>query len=140
MLLLITCLQVGGVPAGQGSAMSQVLGVLRTGLLGGLVASLALVVVVVLRPRMNAWRVRCAPRPRWQYLLAALGWLTIASCFALVGLRVGTGLPGRASMALGMWSGVYGLVLIGRAASWGRVRGLLWWGPKQRKTDPGNAQ
>ena len=36
--------------------------------------------------------------------------------------------------------GIYGLVLIGRAASWGRVRAFLWWrDPKQSKTAPGNA-
>lgn len=141
MLLPITCLQVAGMPAPQGSAMSLVLGVLRAGLLGGLLAALVFVVVLVLGSRLNAWRApAAAPRPRWQYLLAALGWLAIASCFALLSLWIGTGLPARASAALSIWSGIYGLVLIGRAASWGRVRALLWWrDPKQSKTAPGNA-
>ena len=120
--------------------MSLGLGVLRAGLLGGLLAALVVVVVLALGSRLNA---RCAPatapRPRWQYLLAALGWLAIASCLALLSVWAGTGLPARASTALGIWSGIYGLVLIGRAASWGRVHALLWWDPKQSKTAPGNA-
>lgn len=139
MLLPITCLQVAGMPAPQGSAMS--LGVLRAGLLGGLLTALVVVVVLVLGSRLNARRAPAtAPRPRWQYLLAALGWLAIASCLALLSVWVGTGLPAHASTALSIWSGIYGLVLIGRAASWGRVRALLWWrDPKQSKTAPGNA-
>ena len=116
------------MPASQGSAVRLVLSVLRVGLLGGLLGALVIIVVVVLGSRMNAQRATAAaPRPRWQYLLAALGWLAVASCVALLSLRIGTGLPSRASTALGVWSGLYALVLIGRAVSWGGVRGLLWW-------------
>jgi hypothetical protein len=130
VLLCFLSLQVAGMPAFRGGAMSQVLGVLRTGLVGGLVGFLVVVIAVVLRPLLNAWRAPAsAPRPRWQYLLAALGWLTIASCFVLLGRRIGTGLPARTVAVLGLWSGIYGLVLIGRAASWGSVR-ALWWGPQ----------
>jgi hypothetical protein len=140
-LLVITCLQVAGVSEVQGSATSLVLGALRVGLVGGLLAVLVLVVVVALRPRLNAWSASAAnPLPRWQYLLAAFGWLAIGSCFVLLSLRVGVGLPARASAALGMWFGIYGLVLIGRATSWGTVRALLWWGHVQGKPEPGSAQ
>jgi hypothetical protein len=128
MLLLWTCIAVVGQPSSQGSAMSQVLSWLRTCLLSPVLATLVFVVALVLRSRVNAWRAPAsAPRPRWQYLLVALGWLAVASCFALLSLWIGTGLPARASTALSVWSGLYGLVLIGRAASWGRVRALLWW-------------
>jgi hypothetical protein len=128
MLLLITCLQVAGMPWPQGSVMSMVLGGLRACLLVALMAVLVVVVAVVLGPRMNAWRApAAAPRPRWQYVLAALGWAVVACGFALLSLRIGAGLTARSSTALSLWSGVYGLVLVGRAASWGRVRALLWW-------------
>jgi hypothetical protein len=138
---VITCLQVAGVSAVHGSATSVVLVALRTGVLAGLVAVLVLVVVVALRSRMNGRGASAAnPRPRWQYLLTAVGWLAVGSCFVLLSLRVGAGLPARASTALGMWSGIYGLILMGRAVSWGSVRALLWWGPVQGKPDPGNSQ
>ena len=116
------------MPGSQGSVLRWVLGVLRVGLVGGLLASLVFVVMVVVGSRVSAWRAPAsAPRPRWQYLLSALGWLAVASCFSLLSLWIGTGLPARASTALSIWSGLYALVLIGRAASWGRVRALLWW-------------
>jgi hypothetical protein len=126
-LLVITCLHVAGIHEVQGSAASLVLGALRVGLVGGLLAVLVLGVVVALGPRVNAWLAASAPRPRWQYLLAAIGWLAVASCLALLSLRIGTGLLARAATALSFWSGLYALVLIGRAATWGRVRALLGW-------------
>jgi hypothetical protein len=128
MLVVFTCIAVVGQPSSQGSAMSQVLSWLRFCLLTPLLAAVVFTVVIILGSRVNARRAPAsAPRPRWQYLLAALGWLAIASCFALLSLWIGTGLPARASTALSVWSGLYGLVLIGRAASWGRLRALLWW-------------
>ena len=106
----------------------MVLSVLRVGLVGGLLATLVFVVALALRSRVKAWLAPAsASRPRWHYLLAAFGWLAVASSLVLLSLWIGTGLPSRAGAALGIWSGLYALVLIGRAASWGRIRTLLWW-------------
>jgi hypothetical protein len=128
MLLLISCLPVAGMPSPGSSVMSLVLGVLRAVLVGTLVTVLVVAAAVVPGPRMNARRAPAeTPRPRWQYVLAALGWAGIACGLAALSLWIGPGLPGRASTALSLWSGLYSLVLIGRAASWGRVRALLWW-------------
>jgi hypothetical protein len=129
LLLWITCIDVALASASsKGSAVSQVLDVVRAVAAGGLVVA----VVVVVQLRMHAWRGPPAvPRPRWQYLLTAFGWLSVASSFMLVALRARTGLPAHVSVALGLWSGAYGLVLIGRAVSRGRVRASLWWGPQQ---------
>jgi hypothetical protein len=128
MLLVFTPLQVAGMPSAEGSVTSLALGVLRAVLAGPVIAVLVVVAAVVLGPRMSAWRAPAwAPRRRWQYALAALGWAGIAGGFALLSLWIGTGLPARASTALGLWCGIYSLVLTGRAASWGRVRALLWW-------------
>ena len=128
LLLWITCTDVALASASsKGSAISQVLDVARAGAAGGLVV----VVVVVVQIRMHAWSGPPAvPRSRCQYLLAAFGWLAVAACFMLVALWAGTGLPAHASVAFGLWSGAYGLVLIGRTVSRGRVRALLWWGPQ----------
>lgn len=128
VLVWVTLFEVAGIPASRGSAMSQVLDMIRAVVISALAAGAGVAVVAVLHFRMKAWRAHTAvPRPRWQYLLAAVGWLAVASCFVLVSLRSGTGLPARISAALAWWSGACGLVLAGRAAAWGRVRALLWW-------------
>ena len=130
LLLMITGLQVAGMPeSGQGSAASQVLAIIRIGMAGGLVIALVLAVVAILQAWLKA---RCASqtataRPRWHYLLAACGWLGTAFCFVLVSRWAGSGLAERTASAIGIWSGAYGLVMVGRAACWGRFRALLWW-------------
>jgi hypothetical protein len=133
VLLLITCLHVAGMPLlpeSNGLTVTMAVVAARAGLLGGLLMCLVLVIVVALGPRVNRWRGSAAdPRPRWQYLFGALGWLVVATCWVLLSFQLGAGLPARTTTAVGIWSGVYGLVLMGRAASWGRVRALLWWGP-----------
>jgi hypothetical protein len=128
LLLLLTVGQVAGMLSPQSTVMGLGLAVLRAVLVGTVMAVLIAVYAVVLGPRMNAWRAPAsAPRPRWQYALAALGWAGIACGFALLSLWIGAGLTARAAAALSFWSGIYGLVLMGRAACWGRVRALLWW-------------
>jgi hypothetical protein len=124
LLVGITSLQVAGRPESvQGSAAGQVLSVIRIGLLAGLVIALVVIVVAILEGRLKAQRAsRADPRPRWQYLLAAFGWLGAACCFVLASRWTGTGVAERATSAAGIWSGAYGLVMIGRAACWGRVR------------------
>jgi hypothetical protein len=128
-VLLLTSLQVAGLAEPiHGSAVSQVLHVIRVGLLGAVVMVLVVAIGALLPARVRTWaRDAAAPRPRWLYLLAAIGCLAIAVCVALLSLRAGSGLAARLCYAACVWSGLYGLVLIGRAASWGRIRALLWW-------------
>jgi hypothetical protein len=130
LLLVITSLQVANAPASAHvTEAGRVLAVLRTGLLGGLLAALVIVLAVTVRSRLTARHVpRTTPRPRWQYVLAAVGWLGIAWGFALVSRWTGIGLASRVATAFGIWSGAYGLVNMGRAACWGHARTLLWWG------------
>jgi hypothetical protein len=125
-LLLITCMHVAGMPLlleSDALTVSMVVDAIRSGLLGGLLMCLVLVIVAAWGPRVNGRRGSAeAPRPRWQYILGALGWLATASCFVLLSFWLGAGLPSRTTTAIGIWSGLYGLVLIGRAASWGGVQ------------------
>ena len=139
LMLVFTGFQVAGMPAIQGSAVSQVLGVIRTVLVAALVIVVMVVAVMVLRIRFSVLSEPSpAPRPRWQYLLAAVGYFAVASCLALAGAHALAGLPSRFIAAAGVWSGVYGLVMIGRAVLWGHPRALLWWRPfLQRGTGHG---
>lgn len=128
VVLLLTSLEVGGLGEPiQGGAASQVLHVIRVGLLGAVAMVLVVAIGALVPARVRTWAGdAAAPRPRWLYLLAAIGCLAIATCLALLSLRAGTGLAARLCYAACVWSGLYGLVLIGRAASWGRIRPLLW--------------
>lgn len=134
LMLLLTSAQVAGLGESfRGGAASQVLQIIRVGLLGAVIAVLVVAMALLLPARVRTWAGdAAAPRPRWQYLLAALCSLAVAACFALVGLRAGTGLAARLCYAAFLWSGLYGLVLTGRAATWGRIRNLLWWTPSTR--------
>jgi hypothetical protein len=128
-VLVITSLRVAVAPQSpHASVASRVLGVLSSGLLGGLVVALIVVLAVILRGRLTALRMsRAGPRPRWQYLLAALAWLGITWGLVLASRWAGPGLAGRAAAVLGIWSGAYCLVNIGRAALRGIARDLMWW-------------
>jgi hypothetical protein len=91
LLLWTTCTDVALASASpRGSAISQVLDVARASAAGGLVVA----VVVVVQLRMHAWSGPPAvPRSRCQYLLAAFGWLAVASCFMLVALWAAPACP-----------------------------------------------
>lgn len=143
LVLLFTSAQVAGLGESfRGAAASQVLQIICVGLLGAAIAVLVVVIGLFLPARIRTWAGdAAAPRPRWQYLLGALCSLAVAACFALLSLRAGTGLAARLCYAAFLWSGLYGLVLTGRAASWGRIRALLWWMPFTRgKARPAKTQ
>ena len=127
--LLLTAFQVAGLgKPSRGSAVSQVLHMTGAVLLGAVLAVLVLVVVLFLPARIRRWAGDAAhPRSRWQYVLAGLCLLGIAACLALLSLDAGTGLTTRLCQAAFTWSGLYGLVQLGRAVCRGRVRALLWW-------------
>ena len=61
--------------------------------------------------------------------MAGVCLLGIAACIALLSLHQGSGLTSRLCGAAFAWSGVYGLLQLGRAVCRGRIRGLLWWPP-----------
>jgi hypothetical protein len=127
--LLITSFQVADAgETGQGGAVSQLLDMIRVGVLGAVVMVLVVAIWAVLPARVRTWAGDAAnPRPRWLYLLAAIGCLVIAVSFGLLSARAGTGLGARLCTAASIWSALYGLIQIGRAASQGKLRALLWW-------------
>jgi hypothetical protein len=129
--LILTALQVAGLGLpSRGSGISQLLHMIGVVLLGAVLAVLVLAVVLSLPVRIRRWAGDAAdPRPRLQYVLAGLCLLGIAACIALLSLHAGTGLTTRLCEAAFTWSGLYGLVQLGRAACRGRVRRLLWWPP-----------
>lgn len=129
LVLLITSADVAGLGMSfRGGVVSQFLQIVRFGLIGAVITVLVVATGLFLPARVRTWAGdAAAPRSRWQYLLAALCSLAVAACFALLSVRAGTGLAARLCFAAFLWSGLYGLVLIGRAATWGRIRSLLWW-------------
>ena len=130
MLALVTGIEVaGGFPPTQGSIGSQVLDVIRVAVLGAL-AMFVLVVAVLVPIQARAEKLKASnavPRPRVQYLLISVCWLTISACLAVAGSNAGSGYLSRACFALTLWFGVFGLAMLGRAGCWGRLRNLFWW-------------
>lgn len=132
LMLALTGIQVAGMPPTRGSALSQALVVVRAALVDALVLVMVAVAIAVVRRRVSARREPDPPtRPRWQYLLAALGSFAVASCLVVVGAQASSGLLARVIAAAGVWCGLYGLVMTGRAVCWGRARALLWWRPSR---------
>lgn len=68
-----------------------------------------------------------APRPRWQYLLYAAGWLAVTAGCVAGAIYVGTGWVRDPVGVLGWWCFVAGVGMLGRALCWGRVRPAFWW-------------
>jgi hypothetical protein len=138
LALPFTALQVAGpgLP-GRGSAVSQLLHVAGQVLLSAVLAVLVLVVLLSLPVRIRRWaRDPADPRPRWQYAFAGLCLLGIAACIALLSLHQGTGLTSRLCWVAFAWSGLYGLLQLGRALGRGRVRALLWWPSLTARASP----
>ena len=135
LALLFTAFQVAGPTLpGRGSAVSQLLHMAGWVLVSALLVVLMVVVLLSLPVRIRRWaRDYADPRPRWQYALAGLCLLGIAACIALLSLHQGSGLASRLSGAAFVWSGLYGLLQLGRAACRGRARALLWWPPLAAK-------
>ena len=142
-LILLTGLQVAGRLPDGGTAGRQVLG-----MAGSVVGSVAFTVAfaLVLTPvylRAEKLRqVQATPRPRCQYILIAAGWMAIAAGVVAVGLTLGLsradpGWLARACAATGVWFAVFGLDMLGRAVSWGRVRASFWWYRPQWIPDAG---
>jgi hypothetical protein len=130
LAVLSTAFQVAGAPQGRGSAGSQLLHMVGWVLVSAAVAVLVVVVLTSLPVRIGRWaRDYANPRPRWQYAVAGLCLLGIAVCIALLSLHQGSGLTSRLCGAAFVWSGLYGLLQLGRAVCRGRARALLWWPP-----------
>jgi hypothetical protein len=131
LALLFTALQVAGPGlSGRGSAVSQLLHAAGWVLASAALTVLVVVVLLSLPVRIRRWaRDSADPRPRWQYALAGLCLLGIAACIALLSLHQGSGLTSRLCGAAFAWSGLYGLLQVGRAVCRGRARMLLWWPP-----------
>jgi hypothetical protein len=132
-LILLTGFQVAGrLPAG-GADGRQVLDMARY-VVGSVVFTVAFVLVLI-PMYLRAEKLRqaqAAPRPRWQYLMFAAGWMAMGGGLIAVGLLLGLsrpdpGWPARACVATGVWIAVFGLGMLGRAVCWGRVRALFWW-------------
>lgn len=70
-------------------------------------------------------------RPRWQYVLFALCYASPTVIGALEILRYRQGWLANVAAALVVWSSAAALAMVGRAASWGRVRRAFWWHPPQ---------
>jgi hypothetical protein len=140
--LLLTAFEVAGLgQPGSRSALSEVLHATGAVLLGAVLAAIVLIAVRFLPVRVRRWAGDAAqPRHRWQYALAGLCLLGVAACIALIGLHSGTGLAARFCDAGFTWSGLYGLVQLGRAACRGRLRALFWWPPLTASARPGPAR
>jgi hypothetical protein len=140
--VLLTAFQVAGLGLpGSGSALSEVLHATGAVLLGAVLAAIVLVVVCFLPVRLRRWAGDAAePRHRWQYAVAGLCLLGVAACIALISLHSGMGLTSRCCDAAFTWSGLYGVVQLGRAACRGRVRALFWWPPLTASGRPAAAR
>jgi hypothetical protein len=67
------------------------------------------------------------PRPRWQYLLLAIGCGAVAGGgAALASHNQDIWVAGPTALAA-FWTAGAALVMLGRAACWGTVRQRLWW-------------
>ena len=94
---------------------------------GGVAVLIGFVAYAVAWPHLPQ---RERPLPRWAYALLACGWLGAAEGCRSVGLR----LP-QSSWQSNAWGftmfacALIALVMIGRAAAWGRVRQLFWLKP-----------
>jgi hypothetical protein len=131
--VFLTGVSVTGWPPDGGSAGHRILGVIGTA--GGAVA-FSIVFFLLLTPvylRAESLRQsQVAPRPRWQYLMLAAGWMAVAGGLIVASRVLGPsaahpGWPARACAGYGAWAAVFGLGMLGRAACWGRVRNLFWW-------------
>lgn len=134
-LVFWTGLQVAGWPSAGGSAGRQVLDVIGTTV--GSVLFTVVFVLALMPVYLRAETLRetqAAPRPRWQYLVIAAGWMAMASGLTAASLmlglfHVGPGWLARTCAGSGGWFAVFGLGMLGRAVCWGRVRNLFWWYP-----------
>ena len=133
MIVLYTGVQVAGLPSAQGSVRRQVLDVIGT-CTGSVLFTVAFV-LAMLPVAIRADKLRQAqavPRPRWQYLVIAGGWIAMAGGLIACGMlsasmRVGSGWLARACGGFAVWFLVFGLFMIGRAACSGGVRDVFWW-------------
>jgi hypothetical protein len=67
------------------------------------------------------------PRPRWQYLLLAVGYATVAyGAGAIASRDQDIWIAGPIAIAA-YWSAGAALVMLARAVCWGTVRQKLWW-------------
>lgn len=122
-----------GWPSVTGSTADHVLGAI-----GSAAAALLFVMLAgpaVLWAGLRADRIRqaqAAPRPRWQYLAIAAGWLAAAGGTGAASVLLGLGQahPGwlaRACSGVSYGLAVPGLAMLGRAACRGRARVVFWW-------------
>jgi hypothetical protein len=107
-----------------GGAASQAVRTVLAGAIGGVVlAAIALLDPCAERVASRLTRARS----RWQYMLFALcyGSLAVIGVLAILHYRQGW----LANVAAGfiLWGSAAALAMAGRAASWGRARRAFWW-------------
>jgi hypothetical protein len=131
-LVVVTGLAVGagGPSGGEGHGIAGVIGAGVVAVLFIVVFGLAMGLVQLRAEKLR--RAQAAPRPRWQYLLIAAGWLAAAAGLIAAGralglLSAGPGWLARACGGSAAWFAVFGLDMLGRALAGGRLRTLFWW-------------
>jgi hypothetical protein len=109
-------------------ASSVALGIVLVGVVGAIV----LVFIAIFDAYAGRLSQRLTrARPRWQYLLFALGYIGITVVVVMVGLHYRDGWPTSIASAFTMWSSMIALAMLGRGLSWGRARRAFWWHPPQ---------
>jgi hypothetical protein len=112
LVIMLSALTLA-VPTGPDPSLARILAGVAVGVL---LAVLALTAAAALEIRARrAAGAREGPRPRWQYGLMAAAWLAVAAGSAVTGLHAGDGLAAAVLARLCLCSGLYGLLLLGRA-------------------------
>jgi hypothetical protein len=116
------------VPTAGGDIASVVLGIVRVGILGGILAAVLISVILMLDAYAQKLSLRLTTaRPRWQYALLALGYGGITSIGVLTGMHYRSGWLVNVSGLFAIWSAAITLAMLGRTVCWGRVRRACWW-------------